>query len=130
MSPWILIAAGSALGGVSRHGLGLLIAQRFGQSFPWGTLAVNVLGSFAIGVCGAWVADAQRANAQLIRELLMIGFLGGFTTFSAFSLQTLQLLRDGKLASAFANVAGSLLLCLIAVWLGFVLAMKQSGPTG
>jgi CrcB protein len=124
MSGWILVAIGSALGGVTRHGVGLLIAQRFGSTFPWGTLAVNVLGSCAIGMCGAWLIDSQRASAPLIREFAMVGFLGGFTTFSAFSLQTLQLLRDGKATLAIANVAASIVLCLFAVWLGFALASR------
>jgi CrcB protein len=124
MWAWTLVAIGSALGGVARHGLGLLIAQRFGTTFPWGTLAVNVLGSCAIGVCGAWLIDAQRAHALLFREFAMVGFLGGFTTFSAFSLQTLQLLRDGKAALAAANAVGSVILCLLAVWIGFTLASR------
>ncbi len=121
MSSWILIAVGSALGGVARHGLSVLIAQRFGQAFPWGTLAVNVAGSLAIGICGAWLVAAQRPDTTFVREFLMVGFLGGFTTFSAFSLQTLQLLRAGKMVVALANVGASIGLCLLAVWLGFAL---------
>lgn len=129
MSPWLLVAIGSALGGVSRHGVGVLIAQRFGHTFPWGTLTVNVLGSFAIGVCGALVTVSNRPSAPVVRDFVMIGFLGGFTTFSAFSLQTLQLLRDGKLGSAAANVVASVLVCLLAVWAGFALAMRVDGST-
>jgi fluoride exporter len=119
MSPWVLVAVGSALGGVSRHACGLAIAQRYGQAFPWGTLAVNVIGSFAIGVFGALMASPNRPGASIIRDFVMVGFLGGFTTFSAFSLQTLQLLRDGKVAAAAANATGSVILCLIAVAVGF-----------
>lgn len=126
---WLLIAVGSALGGVSRYGVGLLVAQRVGIAFPWGTLAVNVIGSFAIGVCGALLAVTNRTTAPWLREFVMVGFLGGFTTFSAFSLQTLQLLRDGKLAAAAANVVASVLICLFAVWLGFALAMRVQGPS-
>lgn len=126
MSPWLLVALGSALGGVSRHAVGVIVAQRIGQSFPWGTCTVNVIGSFAIGICGALLVAGNRPSAPLLREFVMIGFLGGFTTFSAFSLQTLQLLRDGKLAFAFANVVGSVMLCMLAVWLGFVLATRAS----
>src|SRR5690349_17110746 len=128
MYPWLLVAVGSALGGVSRHGVGLLVAQRVGLAFPWGTLTVNVIGSFAIGVCGALLGATNRTTAPLLREFVMIGFLGGFTTFSAFSLQTLQLLRDGKAAAAVANVVASVLICLLAVWLGFALAMRLDGP--
>ena len=126
MSAWLLVAIGSALGGVSRYGLGLLIAQRWGQSFPWGTLMVNVLGSFLIGVCGAVLESPHRPNPSVLRDLTMIGFLGGFTTFSAFSLQTLQLLRDGRVAAALINVAASTALCLLAVWLGFTIAARTS----
>ncbi|HVF17068.1 MAG TPA: CrcB family protein, partial [Steroidobacteraceae bacterium] len=93
--------------------------------FPWGTFTVNVLGSLAIGVCGALVEQAQRgSNSQLMREFVMIGFLGGFTTFSAFSLQTLQLLRDGKAGLALANVGFSVLVCLAAVWLGYTFTAR------
>lgn len=128
MSPWLLIAVGSALGGVSRHGLNLLIVQRFGQTLPWGTLAVNVSGSFVIGICGAWLAATLRSETAFVREFVMIGFLGGFTTFSAFSLQTLELMRAGKTAWAFANVGASVVLCLLAVWLGFALFARLAGP--
>jgi fluoride exporter len=122
---WLLIAIGSALGGIARHATGLLFIQRAGSSFPWGTFTVNVIGSLAIGVCGALVEQAQRgSNSQLMREFVMIGFLGGFTTFSAFSLQTLQLLRDGKSGLALANVAFSVLVCLAAVWLGYTIAAR------
>jgi CrcB protein len=127
MSPWLLVALGSALGGVSRHAVGVFVAQRIGQSFPWGTFTVNVIGSFAIGICGALLVAGNRPSAPLLREFVMIGFLGGFTTFSAFSLQTLQLLRDGKLGVAAANVLASVLVCLIAVWLGFAIAMRAQG---
>ena len=122
---WFLVAIGSALGGIARHATGLLITQRVAGSFPWGTFAVNVLGSFAIGVVAALLAHAQRgSNVQFIREFVMIGFLGGFTTFSAFSLQTLQLLRDGKPSLALANIGLSILVCLAAVWLGYVITAR------
>ncbi len=130
MQLWLLVAAGSALGGVSRHAVGLLIAQRAGLAFPWGTLTVNVLGSFVIGVCGALLGATNRTTAPWLREFVMIGFLGGFTTFSAFSLQTLQLLRDGKALAALANVVASVVICLLAVWLGFALAMRVTAPPG
>ncbi len=128
MSPWLLVAVGSALGGVSRHACGLAIAQRFGQSFPWGTLAVNVIGSFAIGVFAAVIGSSSRPGATVIRDLVMVGFLGGFTTFSAFSLQTLQLMRDGKAAVAAANIVGSVILCLLAVAVGFTVASRLTSP--
>jgi fluoride exporter len=122
---YLLIAIGSALGGAARHACGVLIAQRFGQSFPWGTLFVNVTGSLAIGIAAAFVASHEKAAAaQTTRDFVMIGFLGGFTTFSAFSLQTLQLLKQHELGLAAANVVGSLVSCLIAVWVGYMLTER------
>jgi len=127
---WLLIAIGSALGGVARHAVGLFVAQKWGSAFPWGTLTVNVVGSFSIGVLGALVAVSQRSSSVAVRELLMIGLLGGFTTFSAFSLQTLQLLRDGRPGMALANVAASVVVCLVAVWLGYWLGELLSFRSG
>lgn len=119
---WLFVAVGSALGGISRYAFGLWFA-RLGSTFPWGTFAVNVLGSLLIGICAASLAHGTRSES-VIREFAMIGFLGGFTTFSAFSLQTLQLLRDGKVMLAGANVLASILICVIGCWIGFVAGAK------
>lgn len=117
------IAIGSALGGTARYWLSGLIAQRFGEAFPVGTLVVNVTGSFAIGFLAAWTDPHGRLLASAAtRQFLMIGMCGGYTTFSSFSLQTLNLVRDGEWLYAGANVALSVVLCLFAVWLGHVLA--------
>jgi fluoride exporter len=125
---WLLIAIGSALGGIARHAVGLAVAQKWGSTFPWGTLTVNVAGSFAIGAFAAFIGISERPpTTQFVREFAMIGFLGGFTTFSAFSLQTLQLLRDGKIALAFANAGLSIVACLFAVWLGYALVARFNG---
>jgi CrcB protein len=118
---WLLIAIGSALGGVARHWCGLVVASRWGASFPWGTLFVNVTGSFLIGLVAALTVGKVSQTAQQTRDFLMVGVLGGFTTFSAFSLQTLLLLREGRAAVAAANVAVSVGVCLIAVFLGYLL---------
>ena len=116
---WLLIAIGSALGGVARHAVGLFVTQKWSSVFPWGTLTVNVVGSFSIGVLGALVAVSQRTStADVVRELLMIGFLGGFTTFSAFSLATMNLLAAGDWWRAGLNIVLSIVLCLAAVWVG------------
>jgi fluoride exporter len=121
---WLLVAIGSALGGVSRHACAEFVA-RFSPQFPWATLFVNVSGSLAIGVLGALLMAPERANSsQWARELMMVGFLGGFTTFSAFSLQTLQLLRDGRSLLAAWNVMGSVMLCLTATWIGFAIGTR------
>lgn len=108
---------------MARYWCSGFVAQRMGEVFPWGTLAVNVIGSFLIGIMGALSqADASWNLGPGARQFLMIGVLGGFTTFSAFSLQTLNLLRDGESLYAAANVAASVLVCLLAVWAGFVVA--------
>jgi fluoride exporter len=122
---WMLIAMGSALGGIARHATGLIVSQRWVSAFPWGTWTVNVAGSLAIGIAAACVAaNDKNYAAQLTRDFVMIGFLGGFTTFSAFSLQTLQLLRQHAVGLAFANALGSVVVCLAAVWIGYALAER------
>lgn len=118
MISYALVALGSAVGGVARHWSGALIASPAAGAFPWATLFVNVTGSFLIGVLAA-VLDSDN---RMAREFLMVGVLGGYTTFSAFSLQTLELLRDGKVVHAGANIAMSVLFCVAAVWLGYIAA--------
>lgn len=116
---YLWIAAGSALGGAGRYFLSTLIARNFGETFPIGTITVNVVGSMIIGL----VATLSDPGGRLLlsgdlRLAIMIGVLGGFTTFSSFSLQTLNLLRDGQAFLACVNILGSVLLCLVGVWLG------------
>lgn len=128
---YLWIAVGSALGGVARFALSGLIAHRFGESFPWGTLLVNVLGSFLIGFFATLTEPGGRLFVPSTgRHFFMTGVLGGFTTFSSFSLQTLNLARDGELLAAGANAAGSLFLCLLAVWLGHVGALALRSVKG
>jgi CrcB protein len=120
---YLWIAAGSALGGIARYWLSGAVARRFGEAFPVGTLIVNVTGSFVIGFLAAWTEPHGRSLAgAATRQFLMIGICGGYTTFSSFSLQTLNLARDGEWLYAGANIGLSVLLCLFAVWLGYVLA--------
>ena len=118
---WIFIGGG--LGSLARWGASGLIANRVGQTFPWGTLLVNVTGSFVIG----FVATLSDPGGRLLmsvtaRQFVMLGVLGGYTTFSSFSLQTLNLARDGEWLYASANVVLSVILCLLAVWFGLVVA--------
>lgn len=123
MPAYLLVALGSALGGVARYWLSIVFAARMGDAFPWGTLFVNVTGCFLIGLADAWMrTDGQPALGPGARQLLMIGLLGGYTTFSSFGLQTLHLLGNGRPAGALGNVALSLVACLAAVWLGQVCA--------
>lgn len=117
----LLVAVGGALGSVARYWCSGLVARLFGESFPWGTVVVNVAGSFAIGLVAALALPEGRfllpTNARLF---LMFGICGGFTTFSSFSLQTLNLMRDGEWFLAGANVSLSLVLCLVATWIGLL----------
>lgn len=119
---YLWIALGSAIGGVGRYWCTGLVSAQFGDGFPWGTFLVNVAGSFLIGVVAPLNGslDHPWALGAEARTFIMVGLCGGFTTFSAFSLQTLQLLRDGQLAYALANVVLSAAICLIAVWLGYL----------
>ena len=115
------VAVGAALGGVARYGLSGLIARGFGETFPWGTLIVNVVGSFLIGVIAVVTGpDGRLLVGTAARQFMMVGVLGGFTTFSSFSLQTLTLIQDGEWLYAVGNVFSSVLFCLAAVWLGAV----------
>lgn len=118
---YVLVAVGSGLGGVLRFWLSSLISNWAGQTFPWGTLAVNVTGSFVIVLFATLTApDARLYVPGEWRQFFMIGVCGGFTTFSSFSIQTLSLAQSGEWASVGMNVGLSLGLCLIGAWLGSV----------
>lgn len=122
---YLWVALGSALGGMARYGCTGAAARLFGASFPWGTLIVNVSGSLLIGFLAALAAPDGRALVQGdARAFLVIGILGGFTTFSSFSLETLRLAHDGEWLWAAGNVLGSVLLCLAAVSLGYWAAAR------
>ncbi len=119
---YLLVALGGALGSVARFGLGRWIGAQCGDAFPWGTLLINVTGSFAIGFIASLAAgDGRTAPSESTRQFFMTGVLGGYTTFSAFSLQTLQLAQDGAWLRAGGYVAASVGLCLVAVWVGYAL---------
>ena len=113
------VALGSALGGVGRYACSGLGARWFGDTFPWGTLFVNVSGSLVIGILAFIIPGDNRLLADNGREFLMIGICGGFTTFSSFSLETLNLARNGDWGSATAYTVGSVVLCLVAVAIGY-----------
>lgn len=110
------IALGGALGSVSRFWLSVACEALIQSSFPWATVAANITGCFVIG------AVAALPMGPLTRQFLMVGVLGGYTTFSAFSLQTLVLVQTGEWPKAAANVLASVILCLLAVWLGHLAA--------
>jgi fluoride exporter len=110
---------GSALGGMGRYAFSGLGARYISETFPWGTLFVNVTGSLIIGVLAAVIPADSRVLADNSREFLMIGLCGGFTTFSSFSLETLNLARNGDWGAASAYTLGSVILCLAAVAIGY-----------
>lgn len=120
---YLLVGLGGALGSIARVGLSGLVASSIGETFPFGTLAVNIIGSFVIGFFGALTApDGRVFVGSLGRQFVMAGLCGGFTTFSSFSLQSLALMQDGEWGYAGANVAGSVAACLVSVFLGVICA--------
>jgi CrcB protein len=124
MFSYLIVGLGGALGSVARFWLSSAIAQRIGETFPMGTLLVNVSGSLIIGFLAALTAPHGRLWASpAVRQFFIIGVLGGYTTFSSFSLQTLALARDGEWLFAALNALASFALCLLAVWFGDLLAM-------
>jgi CrcB protein len=131
MITYLWVALGSALGGVARYGCSSLLARALGETFPWGTLAVNVTGSFVIGFFSALTGpDGRLLVAPDARTFVTVGVCGGFTTFSSFSLQTLSLMRAGELGAAGLNAGLSLALCLLTVWAGFAAGMLVNQGRG
>jgi len=123
MAAYLWIAIGSALGGMARYWCSGIAARLIGETFPFGTLIVNVLGSFIIGFFSTLTGPGSRLFVpSLARQFVMVGFCGGYTTFSSFSLQTLSLTTDGEYLYAGVNVGASVALCMASVWAGSVLA--------
>ena len=115
------IAAGGALGAVMRFWVSGGMYAWLGRDFPYGTLSVNLIGSFIIGIAFVLLTERLTFGAE-VRSFVLIGFLGAFTTFSTFSLETLILLQEGLLFKAAANILLSVFLCIIATWGGIILA--------
>ena len=117
---WIAVAIGGALGAMARYGVSTLVFDASSQRFPYATLSVNVLGSFLIGILFVLIVEKGLLPPEM-RSILMVGFLGAFTTFSTFSLDALGLWQNGHLLLALAYALGTVVLCLaaisIAVWL-------------
>jgi CrcB protein len=131
MLNYLIVGLGGAIGTIGRFWLGGVVSRRFGESFPLGTLVINVTGSFAITFFatmtapeGRWMVPARG------RAFFMTGICGGYTTFSSFSLQTLNLALDGEWLYAGANAGLSVTLCLLAAWLGYVAAMSLRRSKG
>jgi fluoride exporter len=127
MSGILLVGVGSLIGGVLRYGLSTWV-HRFLDNpwFPYGTLAVNALGCLAIGFL-AGLAESRVAFTSEVRLFLFVGILGGFTTFSSFALETFSLARDTQTVAALTNIGLQLVLCLLAVWIGNILAHAMGG---
>src|SRR5437773_5355949 len=125
MLSYVWIGLGGALGSIARFWFSGYVARHFGEIFPWGTLLVNVSGSFVIGFFASITGpDGRWLVGPSARQFFMIGVCGGYTTFSSFSLQTLNLAHEGEWFRAAANSIASLVLCLIAVWFGhFAMAL-------
>jgi CrcB protein len=113
-----LVAVGGAIGSVVRFWVATLMLRATGPGFPWGTVLINILGSFVIGWLAAWIGMSRLAMPELWRAFAMTGICGGFTTFSAFSLQTVELLREGQVVAAGLNVVVSVVACVVATFAG------------
>ena len=129
----MLVAVGGSLGALARYATGLAAGQLFGKEFPWGTLAVNVAGCFAMGLVMEWILDleshkvataALRGQVAFWKQGVAIGFLGALTTFSSFGADTMRHLEQGHIGLGLANIGANVLLSLAAVWAG--MAIMQS----
>jgi fluoride exporter len=123
MSALIWVALGSAIGGMGRYWCSGAVARRWGERFPWGTFFVNVVGSLVIGLFSGLGPEGSNLVDPGTRQFVMAGICGGYTTFSSFSLQTLNLARDGQWRRVWANIIISTVTCFIAVWIGFAVAL-------
>jgi CrcB protein len=123
---FLLVGLGGALGAMLRHGVGLMAVRWGAVEFPWATVSINVFGSFCIGIlCGGLAVMSQWS--QEVRLFAVVGVLGGFTTFSAFSLDTILLLERGQIVQAALYVAGSVVASLVATFIGLVLIRMMVG---
>ncbi|HLK62243.1 MAG TPA: fluoride efflux transporter CrcB [Bryobacteraceae bacterium] len=120
---YLLIVAGGGIGSLVRYAVGTAIMSRAGTRFPLGTMFINITGSFLIGLMMTLIAE-RLPPSETWRPLLVIGFLGGYTTFSSFEWETYSVIRDGSFWLGLLNVAGSVSLGYAAVWLGSVLARR------
>ena len=121
MQKTILIALAGLVGTLLRYWLSELVARQHGETFPWGTLVVNLLGCLMAGVV-FFLAQERLLLSPTVRTVITIGLLGGFTTFSSYGLQTFTLLRDGEFGLGILNVAASNIVGLLLVWVGYVLS--------
>ncbi len=124
MTRFLIVAAGGALGAVARYGIGRLLPT---AHWPWATLAVNVFGGLLMGLLAGWLAFRSGANSESIRLFAAVGLLGGFTTFSAFSLETALMIERRQFAMASGYVALSVILSIAALFIGLMVARRAFG---
>lgn len=125
---YLWVGIGSALGGLARYAGGLAIAAIIGDTFPWATVTINASGSMLIGFFATLTGPDGRVYVPTHgRQFVMVGFCGGYTTFSSFALQTLILAQGGHVLKAAANIAASLVLCFVGVWVGHAAAAALNG---
>jgi len=124
MNSFLLVAAGGAIGASLRYGAGLLSLRHLPANWPWTTFSVNLLGGFAMGLVAGWLAYRSGGGADGLRLFLATGVLGGFTTFSAFSLETLDMFRSGETGKALAYAALSVVLSVAALGIGLWIARR------
>ncbi len=120
----VLIGAGGALGAIARYLVGRSTLRLFGPDQPWGTLSVNIAGGLAMGLLIGWLAASERAEETSIRLFAAVGFLGGFTTFSAYSLELVLMIERKAYLNAILYAAGSVVLAMAAVMVGLMLMRK------
>jgi CrcB protein len=123
MGQTLAIAAGGALGALLRFWGANWVYSILGRGFPYGTLAVNLAGSLAMGFCYVWLVERASLGPEW-RALVMVGFLGAFTTFSTFSIETMNLIEGGALLKAMLNMVLSVVLCVVAAWMGMVVGRQ------
>ncbi|MEG1029538.1 MAG: fluoride efflux transporter CrcB [Brevundimonas sp.] len=122
---FLLVAAGGALGAVARYGLGLTVGRLApGSAWPWGTFTANIIGGLLMGLLAGWLALKAGAGQENIRLFAAVGVLGGFTTFSAFSLEVALMIERRELATAFVYAVGSVVLAIAALFVGLMIARK------
>ena len=123
MESYLIVMLGGAAGSLVRFVVGSAVMSRTGGRFPWGTILINITGSFLIGFLMTWLTERLTPHPNL-RLLLVVGFLGGYTTFSSFEWETFTLVRDGARWLGLINVVGSVVFGYAAVWLGSIVAKK------
>ena len=128
---YLWVGLGGAIGSIGRYWLAMVVTMITGPAFPWGTILINIVGSFIIAFFGTLTGGGGAVTVPTdARAFVMVGICGGFTTFSSFSLQTLTLAQDGDWLRAGANIGVSVVLCLAAVWLGHVAAAAINALRG